>query len=207
MAEELKELIEKIQEEGIKAAEQRAAEIENDARRNAAHILEKAGRESEQLVSEARDKISKMEESARESLRQAGRDLLLSLRKEINTVLKRLMVSDVRPALDPAQMADIVKTLIKGYGGREKKDITVLVSKEDFEKLEKIFISGLSAETQKGITLKPSEDVAAGFLISYDKEKSHYDFTDKAIVEYISSYINPKLAEILKESSEEPEKS
>lgn len=200
MAEELKNLIEKIHQEGVKAAEDKASNIEDEAKRQAKAIVEKAEKEAKNVIAEAEEKISKIEESGKVSLKQAGRDLLLSLRKEINAVLNKIVVSHVRKALNPDELSKIISTLIKDYGGGEKGDIIVSLKKEDLEKLKKGFLNELKDETKKEITLKSSEDIHGGFIISYDSDKSHYDFTDKALAEYIGLYLKPELSEMLKET-------
>ncbi len=196
MTEEIKDLIEKIQQEGIKAAEDKAKETENEARRQAEEIIRKAKAEAEKLITEAKEQITKMQEGSKIALKQAGRDLILSLRKEINTALDKLVVSNIRQALNPEELAKILTGLIKNYSGRE--NIIVSLKKEDLEKLEKGFLGALEAEAKKGIVLRPSEDIHAGFIISYDGGKSYFDFTDQALAEYIGSYLKPKLNELLK---------
>jgi len=196
MADEIKELIEKIQEEGIQAAEDKAREIENQSKLKAEEIVKKAKAEAEKLIAEAKDEIAKMQESSKSLLKQAGRDLILSLRKEINTMLEKLIVSGVRQPLNPEEMAKILTALIKNYSAKE--DVIIRLNKEDLGNIEKGFLDALKAETKKGITLRPSDDIQAGFTISYDGGKSYYDFTDKSLAEYIGSYLKPKLNELLK---------
>jgi len=196
MTEEIKDLIEKIQEEGIKAAEDKAREIENQSKLKAEEIIRKAKAEAEKLIAEAKDEIAKMQESSKSLLKQAGRDLILSLRKEINAILERLVVSGVRQSLSPAEMAKVLTALIKNYSAQE--NVIIALNKEDAEKIEKGFLDALKEETKKGITLRPSDDIQAGFTISYDGGKSYYDFTDKSLAEYIGSYLKPKLNEFLK---------
>ncbi|NQU73603.1 MAG: hypothetical protein HQ547_02710 [Candidatus Omnitrophica bacterium] len=204
MSEELKGLIEKIQQEGVKAGEDRARDIEQQAKGQAKDIVEKAKREAEKLIAEAKDKAVKTEESTKTSLKQAGRDLLLGLRKEINSMLDRLISSRVREALNPGALAKIITLLVKEH--KEKGDIIISLKKEDIENLEKGFLGELNEETKKGITLKPSEDIHGGFIISYDGGKSHYDFTDKALAEYIGQYLKPKLDEVLKDTATKDKK-
>ena len=199
MAEELKDLIEKIQEEGVRAAQEKARSIEEEANRKAKSILNKATKEAGSIISKAEEKVSSMEESGKKSLKQAGRDLLLTLKKEINTMLDGLVVSHVQKVLNPQGMAKIIAQLIKETEGVEKKDLIVSLKKEDLKKLEGTLLKELKQKTKEGITLKSSEDITGGFLISYDKGKSCYDFTDKAIAQYITLYLEPKLAELLKE--------
>ena len=201
MAEELKGLIEKIQEEGVKAAEDKARSIQNNAKEKAKDIIESAKKQAENLISEAKARISKMESGGRDSLKQAGRDLILTLHKEINATLDRIIVSQIRQALSPGELAKIITTAVKESGGKEKRDITISLKSDDLEKIEKSLLSQLTAEAKNGITLKASGDIRGGFIISYDKGKSYYDFTDQALAEYISGYLKPKLAEMLKEES------
>lgn len=195
MAEEIKELIEKIQQEGIQEAENKARRIEDDAQQKAGELIEKAKQEAAKIILEAKEKSAKMDEGTRQSLKQAGRDLLLSLRKEINAMLDRIIVEQVVHALKPDELAKIISELIKNYSRDEES--TVLLKKEDLEKLGKSAFSELKEKTKHGITIKPSEDISGGFVISYDSGKSQYDFTDKAIASYIGSYLKPKLNELL----------
>lgn len=201
MVEDLKSLIEKINQEGVKAAEDKAKDIEIEARRRAGEIIEKAKKEAGKVIAEAKDEVARMEKSGEESLKQAGRNLIISLRKEITSMLDRLIMLRVREELSPGAMAKIITSLIKNYKGKDEGDIIVSLNKKHLQNLEKGFLSKLKAEMKKGITLRQSEDIQGGFIISYDSGKSHYDFTDKGLAEYISSYLKPKLAELLKSAS------
>jgi vacuolar-type H+-ATPase subunit E/Vma4 len=201
MTEDIKNLIEKIQEEGVKAAEDKAKQIENEARLYANQIIEKAKKEAEKIISDAKDKVAKMEESGKVSLKQSGRDLLISIRKEIDSMLNKIIKSSIQQSLSPEELSKIIATLIKDYKGKEKENIIVSLKKEDIEKLDKAFLGKLQEEIKKEIVLRPSDDIIGGLIISYDGGKSHFDFTDKTLAEYIGSYIKPKIGEILKEAA------
>jgi V/A-type H+-transporting ATPase subunit E len=201
MAEELKELIEKIKEEGVMAGEARARDIEEESRKRASSMLEKARKEAAIIVEEAMKKAAESEESGRASLKQAGRDLLLSVRKELCAMLDKITMSHIHKALDPSEMARIIMTLIKDHGSGPESDIVVSLRKDDLDKLEKGLFGDLRNEIKKGVTLKASDDIRGGFTISYDAGRSYYDFTDKALAGYMAASLRPKLAEILGESS------
>ena len=195
MAEEIKDLIEKIQQEGVRAAEDKAKEIENQAERQAEEIIRKAKLEAGKLIREAKEEIAKSQESSKILLKQAGRDLIISLKKEINKILDKLILFNVRQALGPQELAKILSSLIKNYSAKE--NVIISLNKEDLRKLEKGLLDTLKEEVRKGITLRSSDDIQAGFIISYDSGKSYYDFTDTALAEYIGSHLKPKLKEIL----------
>jgi V/A-type H+-transporting ATPase subunit E len=200
MPEELQELIEKIHQEGVKAAEDKAGDIEAEAKRQAEEIIKKAGKEADKIISDAKDEVSRMRRSGEESLKQAGRNVVISLKKEITSILDRLIALRVREGLSSDAMSKIIPSLIKNYRG-EKGAIVVTLNKKDLKDMEKSFLSKLKAAAKKGITLRGSEEIQGGFFISYDSDKSHYDFTDKSLAEYISSYLKPALGELLKSAS------
>lgn len=198
MAEELKDLIDKINEEGVKAAEDKAGKIALEAKQQAQAILEKARLDAERMVSDAHGRIAREEASSKESLSQAARDMLLSLRKEINAMLDRIITSHIHKAISPEELSSIIHGLIKEHD-KDKADIVISMKKDDLEKIEKALLASLKEEVKKGVTLRSSGEIRGGFTISYDSGKSYYDFTDKALAEYISVYLKPKIGEMLKE--------
>lgn len=199
MAEELKSLIEKIQEEGVRSAEESGRAIESEARRKADEMLRKAREQAGDMVDRAKGEIARMEASSDASVKQAGRDMLLALREEMMALLDKIVLAETRKALTAEELGAIITALIKQQGGRG--DIIVSLSKADAERLEKSFMASLREEAKKGVTLKPSEEVNAGFIISFDAGKSHFDFTDKGLVEYLGLYLRPKLAALLKDAA------
>jgi len=200
MADELKGLLEKIQEDGVRAAEEKARAIEDEALRSAQRVSDSAKREAARMISEAESKIVRAEDSSRAALKQASRDAIISLKKEISNILEKIISSHVHKALASDEMAKILSGLIKSASSSDADKIAVTLKKDDLDKMEKILLGELSHEIRKGITLKSSDEIHGGFLISYDAGKSHYDFTDKALAEYISANLAGRLKEILKES-------
>ena len=203
MPEEISDLIEKINQEGIRAAEEKAQIIESAAKQKAEAILNKAKIEVEEMISAANERIRREDEREKALLAQAGRDLLLSLREEINAMLSRIVVTDIRQTLTPEIITRLLTEIVRNYNTGEQGDITVIVSNDDLEILEKQYLQKLRKETQRNITLRPGGDIQGGFTISFDGEKSCYDFTDNALAEYIITYLKPKLKKTLRDGLKE----
>ncbi|WAC05184.1 MAG: hypothetical protein OS112_00735 [Methanoregula sp.] len=200
MAEDIRDLIEKINREGIRAAEKKAQEIEAAAKKEADDILAHARLEADRIIAAAQDRIGREDEKEKVRLAQAGRDMLLSLRKEITSMLESIMVWEIRQALTPEAIFNLISGAAKQYGAGEIRDITVFLNKEDLDALEKHFLHKLKEETKKNIILRSSEEISGGFTISFDDGKSCYDFSDKALAEYIGTYLKPKLNKTLQEA-------
>jgi V/A-type H+-transporting ATPase subunit E len=203
MPEEIRDLIEKINQEGIRAAGEKAQNIEAEAKLRADAILSRARLEAEEMVSAAHERIRREDEREKALLAQAGRDLLLSLRKEINDMLGRILISDTRQALTPEALFRLLTEVIRNCSTAEQNDIMVSLSKKDLELFENHYLHKLREETERTIILKPGEDIQGGFRISYDSGRSCYDFTDRALAEYIGTYLKPKLNRIFLDAVEE----
>lgn len=197
MAEEIKALIEKIQQEGVQAARARAEAITEEANIQAKAILARAKQEADKILNEAQERISKMQASAQSSLKQAARDLLIKLHAEINARLEKLIALRAREALTPQELSKIISRLISDYGAQEKGQVIISLHKEDLEKIQNSFLDGLKEEIKKGITLRANEDISAGFTISFDAGRSSFDFTDKALAEHLAAHLKPAVAELL----------
>jgi len=198
MAQELKALIDKIQKEGVESAQKAAREIEARAQKQADEIVARAESDARRLLEDAQEKIRQEKEAAEAALKQAGRDLVLSLKKQILATLEKVVALDVRQALGPQELAALVKLAVQQYGGQDAGPVTVSLQDGDRRKLEDGFLSRLKEELKRDIILKATDEVAGGFIISFDAGKSHFDFSDKALAAYLSGLVRPKLAEFLK---------
>ncbi|MDD1715459.1 MAG: hypothetical protein LUQ01_00520 [Methanolinea sp.] len=203
MAEEIRDLIEKINQEGIKAAEEKANAIEAAAKQNAEVILSSARKKADEMIASAEERIRRQDEKERILLAQAGRDFLISLRKEINSMLGRIIVADIQEALTPDALSHLLIEVVRNHRAGEPGEILMTLKKKDQEILENNYLTRLKEETEKGILLKPSGEITGGFTISFDSGRSYYDFSDRALAEYIGTYLKPKLNQILKDAAKD----
>lgn len=200
MAEELKALIEKLHKEGVEAAENDARQIRDRAQTEARQTLDKAQAQAQGLLDDARRRIEREKEAAEATLKQAGRNLILSLKKEINQLLEKIVSQDVRSALNGEALAHLIRTAIEQYG-QNAASVTVSLSPVDAEHLEKSFLAKLKDELRKNIVLKMSDELSAGFTISFDQGKSHFDFSDKALAGYLLETLRTRLAKAALENT------
>jgi len=77
----------------------------------------------------------------------------------------------------------------------------VLLPEGELAKIQAFFSEKLTGELWKGVELKSSRKLASGFHISNKQGSIYYDFSAEAVAGLLSSYLNPKLAEILKTSA------
>ncbi|MBU2102304.1 MAG: hypothetical protein KKF80_02825, partial [Candidatus Omnitrophica bacterium] len=169
-------------------------------------IIKVAQNEALALTAAAREAIVRERASSDANLAHAARNTVISLRQEITAILHRLLTLDVRKALRPEELVTIVAALINRCPLAQQGSVVVSLSKDDCAYLESSLFGALAEEMKTKIVLKTSDDIDAGFVISFDAGKSHFDFTDKALTEYMSIYLDPKLNQIMRGDLSQPAK-
>lgn len=196
MSQQIQELIDKIQQEGVAQAKAKAAEIESAAQKKANDLVAKARQEAEVIAARAKEEQARFEESMRLGLRQAARDTLLALRTEINQLLKTIIDLQVREALTPETLSAMIVQIAKD----EKGDMVVRLSDENLKRLQQGAVAKLQAQLKQKITFQSRDDLRGGLTVSFDAGKSFFDFSDVTLVEYLGGLVSQELAKILDES-------
>lgn len=197
MIDDIQGLIEKIQEDGVRQAEAQAFQIQRQAQEKVDALVAAAEARAQRMIEDAGIKISKLEASSRASLEQAARDMLLAVRRQINEMLQRLVNVQLRAALPPEELGTIIAGLIKEYGVPEKAGVVITLSPQDKEKVEGLLLRKLKEALTQGITIRASDELQSGFVISFDAGKSQFDFSDQALTEFICANLKPGIAALL----------
>lgn len=202
MEAQLKELIEKIRQDGVETAEQEAEKIISEAKKEADGIIEDAEKRAKEMIENAKKENRRQEQAGKEALVQAGRDLIISLEKKITQVFDELIKSETGEVLEGKTFENILADMIKEWVKTRSDSLTVLLSQEDLKQLEGSLKKKLTAELKKGVEIKPTDAVERGFYISEKEGSSYYNFSAEGIAEIISEYVNPRLSEAIRRAAE-----
>ncbi len=201
MAVQVQELIDKIKNEGVEAAKKDAEAILTDARAKAQAIITEAQAEAKELVSRSRAEIAKEALAGKDALAQASRDLLLLLSKEIQKLLDRLVLRELKAAYSPDALKQILPTLVSSWKKSQSDELSIILSAEDLAKLESFFAEKLKAELAQGLEIKPAAGIKQGFKILEKSGAAYYDYSAESLAELLSRHLNPALAEVMKKAA------
>ena len=196
---QLQELIDKIKKDGIESASKEAARVKKDAEGEAQRILESARKEAADIVSRGKQDAERSEKAGVAALEQASRNLVLAFKAEIEALLGKIVLKETSAAYGDDTLKAALPDLLKAWvakGG--DKGVDILLPEKDLNKLQSWFNGKLSAELKAGVELKSSRNLGAGFRIVQKDGSAYYDFSAESVAELLSSYLNPRLAEILK---------
>lgn len=208
MAEELKNLIDRIQREGIDKARAEAEEIVSAARREAAGLIEAAGQQADSLRKKAEADAKAREERSIMTIGQAGRNVLIAVGGGVETMFRGLIRESLAESLTADQMMQMIVALAGSYAKHEMKAtaIEVLVSDDDREKMKQLFMEKYRQVLGDGVEIRSDDDIVKGFKISLKDGKVYHDFTLEAITDAISVFLRPEIEEAVREAAKEPEK-
>lgn len=200
---QLQEIIETIKNEGVKNAEARQQEIIDNANSKAQSIIDDAKKEAESIVSKAKEEAQRHEASGRAALQQAGRDLVLTVRSEIEKLFDKVVHQATGEALSGEKLADAIVAALGNWDESKVGDLQLLIPEKSRKEVEEGLKKRLADAMKQGVEIKPVPSVQAGFRISTKDGSAYYDFSDEGIAEMLSAFVSPRLAELLQNNSGE----
>lgn len=198
---QLQELIEQIKKDGAEAAEAEANAIVEAAKSDAEKIIADAQAQAEKILANAKTETERMTKSSEDAIRQAGRNLLISFRESIARELKTIVSENVTATYSSDALAGLIISIVESWANKpDAEDIAVILNTQDLNKLEESLLAALKEKMLKGVTLKANDNFDGGFRIAVKGGSAYYDYSSEAIVDMLSNYLSPKVAELLKEA-------
>jgi len=198
---QVQELIDKIKKDGIETASQEAAKIKKDAEEEARRIVDTAKKEAVEIISRGKQDAERSEKAGIAALEQASRNLILAFKDEIQALLDKLIGEHVSSHYNDDILKAALPEILKAWAAKGSDNLSVILPENELAKIQSFFSEKLTGELWKGVELKSSRKLSSGFHISNKQGSIFYDFSAEAVAGLLSSYLNPKLAEILKTSS------
>ena len=205
----VQELIDRIRNQGVQAAQDEAERLLRDARQQAQEIVIQARAEADAVQAQAQAEMDAYRQASTEALKLAVRDTVLDLKARVTArfeeFVKRLVVSATR---DKELVRSIVLVLA-GHAAEEfiqDKEIEVRISNALlegqsgplFKEEGKLAILGLSSDMlREGLELVPDSEVEGGARVRLVQDKLEIDLSDRAIARMISQRLIPRFKAIM----------
>jgi len=199
---QLQELIDKIKKDGVASAEASAKVKIADAEKKAAAIIEDAQKKSEEIIKNAKAEAERSELAGKSAIEQAGRNILISFKDALVAKLDAFIQSETASAYNKDMLKKLVPETVKAWVQKsDASELSVLLSESDAKELQSEFNAALKEEISKGLEIKTDKSLSSGFKIGVNNGAAYYDYSAEAVADLFASYLNPKLAEIMKSAA------
>ena len=205
-------LVDRIRDQGVLAATEKANKILRDAETKSAKMLADAKLEVERLRENARIEIESNRAAALEALKLSARDTVLQLKSVVSSAFEVFVQRLVTSATRDEQFIKSIVLVLADHVQKEligDKEIEIDISEsiltgrptEKMSERSKQTILGLSSDMlREGVELVPSSEIEGGARVRLVKEKLEIDLSDKAISKLLYQRILPRFQSILEGS-------
>lgn len=193
---QIQDLVNSIKRDGIEEAEKKAAEIIGEAQQQADDLVRNAKKEAQRIVDEAKKEVAVMKQSGIAAVQQAGRDVMLSLKKQINDQFTRILEQQVTATFSSKDLITLIVSVVSS-GLVTPEDTVIEISEKQKKQLTESLKSELAKELQSGLSLRVVPSVDVGFRLTAKDGSSYYDFSSEEVVRLLSPFLNTAVRDML----------
>jgi V/A-type H+-transporting ATPase subunit E len=191
MSNELQNLLEKIQREGVDKAKSQAEEITTAAKMEAASIIKAAKDEAAEEKARAEAEQKAYAARAAETIRQAARDTILEVENAVRKLLEDILIKNVNEAMsDPETVKPLVVEAIDKLAKGEEAEVATSANLAD--------VLRAALADRGNIKVITDETAETGFSVKLDGGRVEHDFKGPTIAEALAKRLRPALAELIK---------
>lgn len=199
---QLKELIDKIKNDGVKSAEESAQAIITEAEKKAAQIIQAADKKANDLLDSSKRDAEVAKQSSTDAVKQAARDLVIDLKKEIQNIFENLIKTETEQALTGNELSSAIIAVLGNWDKNNVTDLSVMLPETEKEAVVKSINSKFADLLKDGLEVNPHKGIEAGFKISEKDGNVYYDFSAEGVGQMMAEYLSPVLANFVKDVKE-----
>jgi V/A-type H+-transporting ATPase subunit E len=190
-------LLNRIQEEGVRKADEEKETILSSAKNEAEKIIADAKAEADAIRKAAIDDAATSEARAKSAIQQASRDIILALRADLESRLNSVVKDSIGQAMTKETMGKILLEMVQAYranSGKGEPSLELILAKKDLDEMASYFQGSLVADLKSTPDLSLGHDLSSGLKIGFKGDDVFFDFSDEALADLICEFIGPKLA-------------
>ncbi|MBP5586293.1 MAG: hypothetical protein J6Y92_08075 [Lentisphaeria bacterium] len=198
MSEELQGLLNKIQAEGLEKAETERARLVAEAKAQADAIIAEAKAQADKIRKDAETDAEEFRKKADDAVRQAARDVIISLQDDLQKKLRAVVREATAQAMTPEAMAGLIAKIAEQFVRNAASGAEVILPAREREDAAQKLIGCLPDTLKKNASVQLGRGFAAGFKIGFNNSEVFLDFSDEALADVICEFVGPKLAAVIK---------
>lgn len=193
----LDKLIATLKSEAIEAADKEANQIVENAEQRAHKIVKDAEEKRAALLNNAEKEAQATLNKGEGALKQAARDLTVSVRNDLLKLLKAALEQEVETNLNPDLMEKAILKVVENVGSG-----VVLKLPEDMETKLAEKIRKRLQESDNLDSIITDKTLLKGFVVTKTDQGWSYQISPEEVAELLNAHLSPKWVDMLKNESD-----
>lgn len=200
MAEELQGILDRINADGIAKANAERDAIVEKAKREAAKIVADAKAEAAEIIKSAESEAEAFAKRTENALRQAARDIKISLKGELESRINKAVENASAEALSPEFMAQLIKMAAEKFISSPDDEVTVHCAVKDTAALDAALKAALADSLNKAPVVLGNGAIRNGLEVAFRDGAFCIDFTGDAVNDLFAAYAGQLIEKIIREN-------
>jgi V/A-type H+-transporting ATPase subunit E len=197
MDQKLKELTEKLYQEGVAKGNEKAEQIVAEANQKSKQIIAEAEKKAQQLIAEAEKKAAELDKNTKSELQLASKQMISALEQEVVGLINgQITGAEIEKAVSDDQfIQQLIHAAVTNWA--PKQDLLVVVPSEKQKAVENYFSTKAKGLLDSGLKIESVSGIKSGFQIGPADGSYKVSFTREDFIEFFKAFIRPKVVELL----------
>ena len=199
MDNKLKELTDRLYEEGMAKGREEGERLLSKARAEAEALIAEAREKAGEILAAAEKEAADIKTKAESDVRMASTQALQATRKDIeNIIIAKMVKADTDAALrDGGFIREIIRTVAGNFSSEGQKDIALVLPETLKSDLEPFVKSELTRILGTEVKASFSKKIEGGFTIGPADGSYFISMSDDTFTALISEYLRPLTKKLL----------
>ena len=201
MTDKIKQITEKIYNEGILKANEDADRIIAEAKSEAEKLVENANLKKAEIIQEAKKQAEEIKTNTESEIKLATRQFLSNLKQQIAGLVttKQLEAPITESFADTDFIKKILLTMIQNWNANNQGEpnIKLLLPENDFQDFSDFIEKSTKNILNKGLEIQPDSKIKTGFRIGPKDGSYIISFTEKDFENYFKKYFKERTSNLL----------
>ena len=202
---DLKPLVDKVYNEGIKKAEEEAGKIIAEAKRQSSELLKETEAHIAKMEAQSKEQVNRIRENLNSELKAVAQQAVSTVKNELAAVISnKIAAQGIGEALNEKEfLQKIIFTVLQKWNPADTKlQFKLLLNKEDEAQLKDFFEQRIKKQLAAELEIVVENKIKSGFRIGVKNESYYVSFTGEDFENFFKGYLRKKTIEWIYETKE-----
>ena len=202
---DLKPLVDKVYNEGIKKAEEEAGKIIAEAKRQASVLLKETEERISKMEAQSTEQVNRIRENLNSELKAVAQQAVSTVKNELSAVISnKISAQGISEALNEKEfLQKIIFTVLQKWNPADTNlQFELLLNKDDEAHLKDFFEQRIKKELATELEIVIENRIKSGFRIGVKNESYYVSFTGEDFENFFKGYLRKKTIEWIYETKE-----